>query len=296
MMKMVSIASSLANIERLCPSESLGSNSRYVILSGLRMGDGGREDELAAVKKQLAWILGRWYFPKGYTLVLNGDIEDMRSFWLKDIQAAWADLYRIFDDFHKEKRLRKIVGDRDLSLLRLVSYPYPLSHGLKLEGLGSSVFIVHGHQAAAPFVGRDYLSDYMVRWLGFPRRKPEGKRAKGGKKTEARLQETAPYLRSVLVEGHTKRPLFESLPRSAWAASAIEAHNSDYHPSLFCPGRFRGPKTLRVLEIEGESLGFVRWTKGERGAPGTERGMNRELARSIRLEELASRIKTAAEV
>jgi hypothetical protein len=207
------LATSMADIAARCPSERLWDESRYVIVADLRMGDGGKKDELAIAKKALFAILGRYYLPRGYTLVLDGDIEDLRRFWLKDILAAWPEMYALFDAFKEKNRLRKIVGERDLSLLRLRSYPYELSQGLRLDGERNSILVLHGHQASPPFVGRDYLSDYMVHWLGSAKRpKTENvdEDRQGRFKAERRLYRASSYLGIVAIQGHTRRPLFES--------------------------------------------------------------------------------------
>lgn len=295
-MKKVGLASSLANIGKLCPAERLGPASRYVVMAGLRLGDGGPKDELAARKEELCAILGRWYLPRGYTLVLDGDVEDMRRFWLKDIAAAWSELYAVFSAFAEAGRLRKIVGERDLSLLRLVSYPYALSHGLRLELGRGSIFVAHGHQASRPFIGRDYLSDYMVRWLGYPRRKrTESERAKGGRGTEARLAEAGSRMGSVLIEGHTRRPLFESLPRAAWDRGPAPGLS----PCLFSPGRLLGSRSLRVIEIEGSASGsdiiLARWAKQKADSPrGACLGWARVESRRACLDDLVERVSSAA--
>lgn len=207
------LASSMADIAARCPSERLWDESRYVIISDLRMGDGGKKDELAIAKKALFAILGRYYLPRDYTLVLNGDIEDLRRFWLKDILAAWPEMYALFDAFKEKNRLRKIVGERDLALLRLRSYPYELSQGLRVDGERNSILVLHGHQASPPFVGRDYLSDYMVHWLGSSKR-PKAEEADDDRherfKAERRLYRASSRLGMVAVQGHTHRPLFES--------------------------------------------------------------------------------------
>ena len=132
--KTTKLADSMADIAARSPFETLGPESRYVVVADLRMGDGGKKDELADAKKPLFDILGRWYLPRGYTLVLNGDIEDLRRFWLKDILAAWPELYALFDAYAELGRLRKILGERDLALMRLGSYSYELSHGFRLDG------------------------------------------------------------------------------------------------------------------------------------------------------------------
>jgi hypothetical protein len=286
------LAASMADMAARGPSEALGPDSRYVVVADLRMGDGGRKDELAGSRKALFSILSRWYLARGYTLVLNGDVEDLRGFWLKDILAAWPEMYALFDVFAEKGRLRKIVGERDLSLLRLASYPYELSHCLRLDGERSSILVLHGHQASPPYAGRDYLSDYIVHWLGSSKRpKPEAPDKDGRErfKAERRLYRASSRLGVVAVEGHTRRPLFESLTNRDLVRAEVErllresdprggsskldalvdlykkeSNKGTGSPCLFCPGRVVGARGLRALEMEGGSLRLVRWSDSER--------------------------------
>ena len=214
-MKETTLPTSIAGIASSAPREVLTRDSRYVVLADLRMGDGGSKDELAGQKRALFDILGSWYLPRGFTLVLDGDVEDLHRFWLKDIMAAWAELYAVFDAFRDSGRLRKIAGERDLALLRLRSYPYELAHALRLEGEHGRLLVLHGHQASPPCLGRDYVSDYMVHWLGSGSRpKSRPKAGPGDRKArfqaERRLYRAACELGSLIVQGHTHRPLFES--------------------------------------------------------------------------------------
>jgi hypothetical protein len=298
------LADSMASIAASCPVERLGSDSRYLILADLRMGDGGKKDELFGARKALVSILGDWYLPRGYTLVLGGDVEDLRRFWLKDIAAAWKKLYAVFDAYDREKRLRKIVGDRDLALTLLGSYPYELIHGLKLEAEAGSILILHGHQASRPYIGRPYLEDYLPGWKHAPAR---GKRnqeedARERSTTERRLYRASRRLGLVTIEGHTRRPLFESLTRRQAiklevARLAGELVEGDYleEPCLFSPGRMlgggNGPE-LRMLEIEGDRLSSVRWSAGI-GAGTRKIGGGsylRRAARTSSIEEVFSRV------
>ncbi len=313
--KTTRLAASMADIAALCPSVRLGDESRLVVLADLRMGDGGKKDRLARSGKALFSVLGRWYLPRGYTLVLNGDIEDIRNFWLKDILAAWPKMYALFDAFKEDGGLRKIAGDRDLGLLRLRSYPYELSHGLRLDLDDRSLLVLHGHQASPPYLGRDYLSDYIVHWLGSSKRpKPEEADAEGRLRFEAerRLYRAASSLGIVAIQGHTRRPLFESRtnresiraeverllreedPRKS--GSKVDEDRSLVLPCLFSPGRVLGAKVegsraLRMLEIRGGSLRMVRWTaeprvsaarRGETATPGSNEASKAE-AESIEL-------------
>ena len=278
-MKTTRLASSMAEIAERCPFEPLTSESRYVIIADLRMGDGGKKDEAVIARKALFAVLGRWYLPRGYTLVLNGDIEDLRGFWLKDILAAWPQMYALFDAFAENGRLHKIVGDRDLGLLRLGSHPYKLTHGLRLTGETNSLLVLHGHQVSPPYAGRNYLSDYLQNWFGSAkgskRENPDdGRRERV--KMEKRLHRAARRLGVVAIQGHTGRPLFESLTnRDAARAEAelllgvndtpgvLSGDREGVSPWLFSPGRVVGARGLRFLELDGDSIRQVLWGRTE---------------------------------
>jgi len=289
------LAASIANIASHSPFERLRDESRYVILADLRMGDGGKKDELARSKKALFAILSKWYLPRDYTLVLNGDIEDLRRFWLKDIFAAWPEMYALFDAFKEKARLRKIVGDRDLALLRLRSYPYELSHGLRLDGEKNSIILLHGHQASHPYIGRDYLSDYMVHWLHTYKR-PKAEETDADKqelfKSEKRLYGAACALGILAIQGHTRRPLFESRTNRDSIRAEVERllrgsarrscpsglaydDRSFSAPCMFSPGRalgarIKGFRALRMLEVKDGFISMVRWTSSRGGAASDE--------------------------
>jgi hypothetical protein len=287
------LAASLADIAARCPSERLSEESRYVIISDLRMGDGGKRDELAVVKKPLFAILGRYYLPRGYTLVLNGDIEDLRKFWLKDIFSAWPEMYALFDVFKEKGRLRKIAGERDLALLRIPSYPYELSHGLRLDGEKNSLLVLHGHQASPPYVGRAYLSDFMIHWLGSSNRSKAAETDSGRQerfKAERRLYRASSHLGIVTVQGHTRRPLFESLTNR----DSVRYYNTGLvEPCLFSTGRVVGGKdrdsrVLRMLEIGDGRITSVRWSKGKREKKGAS--YRRSETRSTTVSSLFDRV------
>ncbi len=297
----------MASIASSSPSERLVEGSRYVIVADLRMGDGGPKDELVPGRAALLDLLKHWYLPRGYTLVLAGDVEDLREFWLKDIRRAWRVLYSVFDAFAEAGRLRKIVGERDMSLLRLRSQPYELSHGLRLDGANGSILVLHGHQASLPYAGRDYLGDYLAEWelRGRGRLLGSGSESKEIRaKAERRLYKASSRLGLVAVEGHTRRPLFESRTTRDSIRSEIEtlirggAEDGIVSPSLFCPGRLiegrgRTPRAIRALEIEGDRLSLVRWCAGQ-GPLSLELGegrYSRSAARAASISELLGSVE-----
>ncbi|MDP3176290.1 MAG: hypothetical protein Q8M76_00215 [Spirochaetaceae bacterium] len=291
---------SLRSVAERSPTESLDDGVRYAVVAGLCLGDGGKKDPLARRRRMLYDVLSRYYFEKGFVLALAGDIEDLRDNWLKDVLAGWPELYAVFDAFAGRGALRRLVGEKDLSLLRVRSYPYDLVHALCLRRRDRKIIVLHGHQAMARFAGRDYLGDFLVRWGGGamqlrPKDISENRTARF--RTERRLYRAAASMRIVTVQGHSPRPLFESLSsrdilraevemalrqnRPGFVDEMLRIYRKDIgipsgraampsgprfdergfaSPCLFGPGSISGAKGLRVLEISGEAIAQVRWT------------------------------------
>lgn len=204
-------ARSMDRLLAAAPVERAGPEDRYLVLAGLRLGDRGPRDDSARISNLLEAALVR-YLDRGHTLVLAGDIEDLRSCWYKDIRRAWLRFYDLLDAFAGAGRLRRILGERDLGLLRKREYPYELLHGLVIEGLGPRVAVVHGHQASRSYAGRDYL-DFVASYTARPRLPDdEGDLRDPGRaaRAEARLQRYASRRGLLLLSGHGERALFES--------------------------------------------------------------------------------------
>lgn len=230
-MKFKEFLASYSSLLASAPKEELKDDARYVFLSDLHMGDGGSRDDLAPNRGLVQNMLSRYYLGNGYTLVLNGDVEDLSKFRYTDIRKAWASLYSIFDEFASEGRLRKIVGNHDLGLLMIKDYPYSLSHGFVLERGRDRLFVFHGHQASRFFTKHDYLSDFIVRYLAKPlaiKNSSVDDDKQRRFKTERRIYRASRNLGVVAVTGHTHRPLFESLSKYDSLRWAIEGLVAEY--------------------------------------------------------------------
>jgi UDP-2,3-diacylglucosamine pyrophosphatase LpxH len=198
------------------PSLSVVDEGRYVFLSDMHMGDGGGSDDLEHNRGLVLAALRSWYFERGYTLILGGDIEELQKFKLSKIRRAWGAMYETFDAFEARGALYKLVGNHDLSLLRESGYPYPLLHGLALERAGRSIFCFHGHQASKLFVKHKYISDFIVKYLAKPLKVKNASISGDSRqrfKAERRIYRASKRLGVVSVCGHTHRPLFESLSK-----------------------------------------------------------------------------------
>ncbi len=212
-MKFKEFLSSFTYLLEDSPRESIGDNSRYVFMSDLHLGDGGSRDDLSPNRGIVHNALSRWYLERGYTLVLNGDIEDLSKFKYKDIRAAWKGFYGILDDFEAKGKLRRILGNHDLALLGRTDYPYRTSHGLALDWKGKTLFAFHGHQASRFFMKYDYLSEIVVRYIAKPfaiRNTSVSSDSRRRFSTERLIYRASRSLGIVSITGHTHRPLFES--------------------------------------------------------------------------------------
>ncbi len=237
------------------PSERLDDESRYVFLSDFHMGNGASVDDLRRNKDHILSVLEGYYLPQGFTLVLNGDIEDLGKFRYRTIRKAWPEMFAIFDAFAAGHRLRKIVGNHDLKLLALESYPYPLQESLVLDMNGRKILVFHGHQANHVYAKMNELSDFMLRYLAKPLHirnsgvSPESLRRY---RAESKIYRATRQAGIVTITGHTHRPLFESFSKYDSLRWSIETLLREY-PSA---NDERQPEIARLIglfrtEIEG---------------------------------------------
>ncbi|MEJ5188252.1 MAG: serine/threonine protein phosphatase [Breznakiellaceae bacterium] len=214
-MSMKDVYRSLDNLIKECPQRLLQNGDRYVIMSDLHMGDGGSRDDLAHNRALIVKAL-HYYYAQGYTLILNGDIEDVQKFKYAQILTAWRDLFKIFNDFAQENRFIKIVGNHDIALLHDTDYPYPLYHGYSFVKGNDRLFVFHGHQASKLFSEYDYISEFVVKFMAKPFHIKNGNVAHHSKRrfaVEKRIYRYAQDRKVIAIIGHTHRPLFESLSK-----------------------------------------------------------------------------------
>jgi predicted phosphodiesterase len=198
------------------PAIALGEGSRIVVISDMHLGDGSANDDFRDNGELVASFLERYYLPRGSTLILNGDIEDLQKFPYARIRSAWKGMFTIFDRFAREGRLYKVYGNHDNDLLEQTRYPYPLHAGVRLERGGRDLYVFHGHQASGFFVKHNEISGAVIRYglhtLGIRNRStPLDSNRRYG--VERRIYEFSRSSGVVSVIGHTHRPLFESLSK-----------------------------------------------------------------------------------
>jgi predicted phosphodiesterase len=220
------------------------------------MGDGGRADDLLPNGPLVCDMLERYYYPRGWYLILNGDIEELQRYSLEKIRTRWHRLYEIFDRFAAEGRLYKTLGNHDEALLFEKDYPYALYNAVRIETGVVPVFVYHGHQSSKVYAGYNHIIHLLLRYIV----KPFGiKNISSARSPHRRFYvEREAYTFSlahncVSVIGHTHRPLFESLGRFDYIKFEIERLCRDY-PGLSPDQQRRVSGEIRMLRFEMAKL------------------------------------------
>jgi len=203
---------------KTAPELTLGPKDKLVVFSDLHLGDGGSNDDFKKNSDLCLAVLRRHYLQDHFTLVLNGDIEELARFPLKRIMARWSDVYRAWAEFAARGDLFKLAGNHDLSLLRRQprDLPFPVIEALKIRLSGGPLFVVHGHQTSHWNWAFQTLGILFLRWLLHPLGFGNYTVAESSRRrfrVEKRMYGFAREKKIMALIGHTHRPLFESLPR-----------------------------------------------------------------------------------
>ncbi len=200
------------------PSLKLSSDDRLVIFSDLHMGDGGKNDEFKPNAPLFSEVLKKYYLEREYRLVLNGDVEELYKFKVKDVFKAWKDIYDIFDRFDSRGHFYKIIGNHDF-LASHKSFPNAnknLLEGIRIYIEDVPVFLYHGHQTAnyfekynpiAKLFVRTFVNAFGIENSSFPIDSDKKFR------TEVYAYKFASMKKLISILGHTHRPLFESMSK-----------------------------------------------------------------------------------
>jgi hypothetical protein len=211
----------------------ISGGGKVLVMSDFHMGS-GRRDDLAYNGELLINVLEDYYFPAGWFLVLNGDIEELLRYSLDSIREHWPRLYRIFDLFAGENRLYKIIGNHDEALLFKKYYPYALYNAVRIETGIIPAYVYHGHQSSMVYVKYRKAIGAGIRYF----LKPFGIRNISSARSphrrfyiEKRAYTFSLENRCLSIIGHNHRPLFESLGRFDYIKYEIERLCRDYPAS-----------------------------------------------------------------
>ena len=106
-------------MQQLCDKTeelNLTDEDKIVIFSDLHVGDGKSLDDFKGNSDILKTALDEYYYKKGYTLILNGDVEELHRYSLHEIRKHWSELYSLFDKFFEHGKLYKLFGNHDSKL------------------------------------------------------------------------------------------------------------------------------------------------------------------------------------
>ena len=241
-------------LERRGAVYSLTPESRIVIFSDLHMGDGSKNDDFLPHAKIFTCVLNEYYYKKGYTLVLNGDVEELQKNGLEKIHRRWARVYEIFNKFHQEERFYKIAGNHDSKLLSisLDKLRYPLLDALRLDYRGDEILVFHGHQFSMAYERFNEVLGFMLRYVAKTLRiKNKSAAHNSGRRwmVEKRAYEFSRNSKIISILGHTHRPLFESLSKVDSLIFEIEKVCRQYVDQNEKPG---GDTEARILALKRE--------------------------------------------
>ncbi|MDR1302723.1 MAG: serine/threonine protein phosphatase [Treponema sp.] len=228
---------------------------KVLVISDLHMGAGYRDD-LAHNGTLLIDMLDGYYWQGGWTLVLNGDIEELLRYSLDTIREQWARLYRVFDRFNAAGRLYKNVGNHDEGLLFESNYPYPLYNAVRIETGLLPIYVYHGHQSSKVYTSYNNLINASIRYF----LKPAGIRNIASARNphrrfyvEKHAYDFSLNNHCISIIGHTHRALFESLGRFDYIKFEIERLCRDY-PASRGSDRERIAAEVRALRFELSKL------------------------------------------
>jgi UDP-2,3-diacylglucosamine pyrophosphatase LpxH len=215
------------------PRRDLSPRDRIVIMSDMHLGDGGARDDFRHNADLVQKVLRDYYLTRGFSLILNGDIEELQRFRLPAIRSQWKDLFALFGAFQKRTALYKIVGNHDEALHDFAPQEGEtiLLDGLRLSYRDDTLFVFHGHQATIFFERFNDVSGFFLRYGANALRIHNSSVTYESRKkyrTEHRVYGFSTKRKIVSVIGHTHRPLFESLSKIDTLRFRIEQLCRDY--------------------------------------------------------------------
>ena len=256
----------LDNIKKTARRLELNPGDRYVVFSDLHIGNGGSRDDFLKNGDLFTQVLSDYYLSRNFSLILNGDIEELQRFRLNQITKRWADIYEVFKEFKTKGKLHKNFGNHDIELsLR----PNPeledcTGEAIELANGSGSIFIFHGHQASLFMRNFNPLAGLMLRYVANPlgiKGYSVSQHSLKKFRVEQRTYTYSSARKIVSLLGHTHRPLFESLSKGDNLRFQIERLCREYLTAR------HGEKNLIEKAIRHRKRDLEEWY--EKSGPGS---------------------------
>ncbi len=205
-----------------------------VIFSDLHAGNGARrKDDFLKNSEMFMKVIDQYYYKKDFSLILNGDVEELLKFHPYAVKKRWQKLYDLLGKFHDEKRLEKLIGNHEINLAGLpkARINSNVLDGLVLEYKKDTIFIFHGHQAVEMFDRFSRVFGLVLRFLAAPlgiKNRTASHDSRRKYQVEARAYKFSSQRKIVSILGHTHRPLFESFSKYDALRFSMERMLRDY--------------------------------------------------------------------
>lgn len=233
----------LESVYQKAPVIPIQRDDNFVIFSDFHLGGRKSRDDFKPNAPLFMAALKKWYRPRGYTMILNGDIEELQRVSYSRIRRRWDDLYQLFQEIKRENGLYKIVGNHDIQLQELFNpktlredpteINAQLEEGLRLQYQGRDIFVFHGHQPGrrdtSPRLRQ--LTAWSLKIFAHPLGIKNFTRSHSNQKilkTEKGVYDFSRAKGIVSIIGHTHRPLFESLSEIDFHRFQIESLIREY--------------------------------------------------------------------
>jgi len=208
----------LYNLYSNAPVFQLSESDKLVVFSDLHMGNGGLRDDFRKNAALFEKALKEYYLPKGYTLILNGDIEELQRFRKRQIKKTYNSLYKIFKQFEEKGRFYKIIGNHDgiIANPAVSGFHGTYYHAVRFRYSCHTLFMFHGHQANLVLERLNGIVGIILKYIANPlgiRNLTYSTDNIKQFKIEQRVYKFSAHHKIVSLIGHTHRPLFESLSK-----------------------------------------------------------------------------------
>ncbi len=237
---------------------SINDNDKIVIFSDTHFGKGKSNDDFKKNSDLFYYILKNYYLKNKYTLILNGDIEELMRTSYEKIKKRWQHIYILFDSFNKNKKLYKIFGNHDyeLKLRKDLQKNYDLYESVKLDYKGNKILIFHGHQILYLYEKLNFLVGFVLKYIAnFFWIKNRSLSLDNKKKIilEEKIHDYSSRKGIISIIGHTHRPLFESLSKYDFVKFKIEEFCRKY---VNAPEKQKKKIEKDIIEYKKELISF----------------------------------------
>lgn len=256
-MKKKSVFKPLHDLYNRTPARDISKKNKIVVFSDLHLGNGKSRDDFAHNGDFFLYLLKN-YYSKNFELILNGDVEELHKFSLKDIFKRWQPIYQVLETYQKRQALTKLEGNHDYNLYQKKKFlrKFPLTEACKLIYKGNTIFIFHGHQAGFFFRIMQPITTFLLRYIAYTlgiRNYTVPFNSRKRYKFEKRVYDFARSKKILALIGHTHRPLFESLSKLDRLKFNIERYCRVY-PAVKPPRQKQLERMIEKFKLELEKL------------------------------------------